>query len=75
MPKHVKVLLTVELNGSKNVRYRKRLEKALEVQVSAATRKAVESGVHTGFLQAKTARDLHRQFCPECKPDKPWEQP
>ena len=48
------------------------LKKILEIEIEGATTAAIESGVHTGVLQAKTACDLHMQLCEECKPNKPW---
>jgi hypothetical protein len=52
---------------------RDRLKRQLEVQIKRTTSHAIEHGVHTGVLQAKTAHDLHVQLCPDCAADKPWE--
>jgi hypothetical protein len=50
-----------------------KLRKQLEVPIHRTTRLAIEYGVHTGALQAKTAYDLHVQLCPDCAVYKPWD--
>jgi hypothetical protein len=44
------------------------LKERFELEVNLTTAQAIQFGVHTGVLQAKSSYDLHLQLCPNCKP-------